>query len=104
MFRRADLGIVGNEDAGRIVRDKGFLGVVEVVPQFGIDPELFQPDSQSQDATAQRPFTIGFVGRLTEAKGLGVLLDAVSGLTDEWRLRIIGSGPDRGMFEHRART
>jgi len=26
------------------------------------------------------------------------------GLTDEWRLRIIGSGPDRGIFEHQARA
>jgi glycosyltransferase involved in cell wall biosynthesis len=105
VFRRADLGIVGNEDAGRIVREKGFRGEIEVVPQFGIDPELFTPHEVPQGQSETRPFTIGFVGRLISAKGLGVLMHAAAGLDDvAWRLRIVGSGPERSVFEQQARS
>ncbi len=51
------------------------------------------------------PFTIGFVGRLIRAKGLGVLMEAASGLASQsWRLRIVGSGPDRDAFLQQARA
>ena len=105
VFRRADLGIVGNADAGEIVRGKGFRGVVEVVPQFGVDPELFCRADDRQSRDGRNTFTIGFVGRLIQAKGLGVLMQAAAGLVDRnWRLRVVGSGPDRALFEQQAHS
>jgi glycosyltransferase involved in cell wall biosynthesis len=104
VFAHAALGITGNEDAGRIIRDKGYRGPIEVIPQFGIDPELFSPLSESlHSRQAGRPFSIGFVGRLIPAKGLGVLLEAAAGIKRPWRLQVVGSGPDREAFEARAR-
>jgi len=52
-------------------------------------------------------FTIGYVGRLVEEKGVHVLLRAVAGLSgacaelsrSAWRLRILGSGPQRSHLE-----
>ena len=103
VFMRADLGIVGNDDAGAIIREKGFSGVVEVVPQFGVDPELFCPDDGSQPSSGREIFTIGFVGRLIQAKGIGVLLEAAAQLASrDWRIRVVGSGPDRAQFEQQA--
>ena len=103
VFKRADLGIVGNEDAGTIIRDKGFKGPVDVIPQFGIDPELFCPGDRDHACNGKGPFIIGFTGRLIRAKGVGVLMEAAAGLADRnWRLRIVGSGPDRAEFEQQA--
>jgi glycosyltransferase involved in cell wall biosynthesis len=105
VFRRADLGIAGNQDAAAIVREKGFRGILEVIPQFGIDPELFSPNGDDHSRADQDPFTIGFAGRLIQAKGLGVLMQAASGLADRnWSLRIVGSGPERAAFEQLSRT
>jgi glycosyltransferase involved in cell wall biosynthesis len=146
VFRHADLAIVGNEDAGTIIRDKGYEGLLEIIPQFGIDPELFAPKPDTAlprafasagalpvrcsvpmaDSTTSRegpptstepaplaasldelpgheaPFTIGFVGRLIQAKGLGVLMEAAAGLEAPWQLRVIGSGPERESLEQLA--
>jgi glycosyltransferase involved in cell wall biosynthesis len=103
VFRRADLGIAGNEDAAAIIRDKGFRGAVEVVPQFGIDPDLFCPEENSQTHDCKGSFVIGFVGRLIRAKGLGVLMTAAAALANrDWRIRVVGTGPDRAEFEQQA--
>ncbi len=47
-------------------------------------------------------FVVGFAGRLVAAKGLELLLDAVSGIPDA-SLRLVGNGPLRGVLEARAR-
>jgi len=99
VLKHADLGLAGNTDADAIVREKGFRSESEVIPQFGIDPELFVPADQ---AVPRDRFTIGFVGRLTTAKGLQVLLKAVAGLPKPWELRVVGSGPDRELFRRQA--
>jgi glycosyltransferase involved in cell wall biosynthesis len=47
-----------------------------------------------------------FVGRLVERKGVHILLDALSLLSEEppTRLTVIGDGPERDALEHRARA
>jgi glycosyltransferase involved in cell wall biosynthesis len=52
---------------------------------------------------ADGPFTIGYVGRLIEAKGPDVLLRAVAGLPGSWRLCIAGAGPRRARLTSLAR-
>src|SRR5262249_48707787 len=86
-----------------VFRAKGYGGPVEVLPQFGIDPALFQPLA-GEERDESRPFTVGFVGRLVPEKGLGLLLDAVGGLRPPWRLVVVGSGPQREEYERRARA
>lgn len=51
------------------------------------------------DAAGQRPFTIGYAGRLTEAKGLRDLLAAVRLLQAPVQLSLIGDGALRGELE-----
>jgi len=94
VLRHAALCLAGNADAADIVRRKGFTGMLEVIPQFGTDPEFFRP-GPAADSGDRRPFTVGFVGRLIPAKGLRVLLDALAGLAADWRLVVVGSGPGR---------
>jgi glycosyltransferase involved in cell wall biosynthesis len=89
-YARAAHAIAGNADAVDVLRRKGFRGPTTVIPQFGIDPELFKPAAAP---AGQRPFTVGYVGRLIARKGLLDLLTAVAGLAGDWRLELIGAGP-----------
>jgi glycosyltransferase involved in cell wall biosynthesis len=98
----AAMCLAGSADAAEIVRDKGFKGPIEVIPQFGTDPTLFQPGPGFADNT-ERPFTVGFVGRLIPAKGLTLLIDALAGMRADWKLAVVGSGPERETAAAHAR-
>lgn len=91
--------ICGNQDAARVLCEKGYDGPTSVIPQFGVDPDLFP---LAQPPTKPRPFTVGFVGRLIPAKGLLDLVEAAAGLTIDWRLELLGNGELRREIEARA--
>lgn len=98
-YGRVAHAIAGNADAADVLRRKGYRGPTTVIPQFGIDPELFRP---AMTPAAPRPFTIGYVGRFIAAKGLPDLLTAAAGLEADWRLELIGAGPLEGELRARA--
>ena len=81
-----------------MLRAKGYAGRVDVIPQFGVDPERFSPGQSPLGP----PWVIGYVGRLVEQKGLLTLVEAVARLESDWRLELIGSGPLRFEIESRA--
>jgi glycosyltransferase involved in cell wall biosynthesis len=89
VLRRSAHAIAGTASAVRVLRNKGYGGPAAVIPQFGVDPELFAPPAAPPDGVP----TIGFVARLVEEKGVWVLLDALAHLAGDWRLHVIGSGP-----------
>lgn len=89
VLENSDYALVGTDSAGDIWRAKGYRGLMRTIPQFGTDPELFHP----QPAVAGRPFTIGYIGRLVEEKGVQHLLAAAATLPDDWQMRIVGGGP-----------
>lgn len=93
-----DHALVGTFSSFHIWRMKGYNGPMTIVPQFGVDPELFRPAVQRPD----RPFTIGYFGRLVPEKGLSNLLNASARLTGDWRLRIVGSGPEESALKAQA--
>ncbi len=101
VYRRSRLAIAGNAEAVDVLRAKGYAGPSRVIPQFGVDPELFAPATDPPNRSGQ-PFTIGNVGRFTPEKGLSVLLDAVASLPGDWRLRLIGAGDMRDELQARA--
>ena len=115
-LRNADYAIAGNSEAVGVLRAKGYRGPVRVIPQFGVDPDKFKVQSSklvlspvevlkvanSKFEIRNSKFTIGYVGRLVEEKGVHVLLRAVAGLGGQWRLRILGSGPQRARLERLA--
>ncbi len=98
-LKKADYAIAGNQEAVEVWREKGYKGPIKVIPQFGVDPEIYAPRLTPHTSR----FTIGYVGRLVEEKGVQVLLQAVNGLAGEWRLRILGSGPMQPQLEALAR-
>jgi glycosyltransferase involved in cell wall biosynthesis len=92
---RSDGAIAGNADAAAIVRDHGFSGPLLVLPQLGIDVDAFgiADSSQRPDSSTGSRFTIGFVGRLVEEKGLRELLRALTDVPFEFDLLVLGRGP-----------
>ncbi len=88
VYRGVSGAIAGNQEAVAVLRAKGYGGPVRVLPQFGVDPDLFAP----QPRTGARPFTVGFAGRLEEYKGLPTLADALLTLGGEWRALLVGQG------------
>ena len=95
VLQQADYALAGTDAAADVLRRKGFRGPLRTIPQFGTDPNLFQPPQQRP----QRPFTIGYVGRLVPEKGLAILLRAAAQLPDDWRLRLVGGGEQRAALQ-----
>lgn len=91
VLNRATWAIAGNQAAREVLARRGFHGDCLVLPQYGVDPEVFKP--QPRESGLTRGFAIGYFGRLLEEKGLATLLTAVRSLPCEWRLQITGSGP-----------
>jgi len=97
-----DGALVGNLEAETVWRGKGFTGPIAVVPQFGVDVERSTPPD-AVPVGSQRPFTIGYAGRFVPEKGVDVLLLALQ-QAQEIRLRLIGTGPERRLYEHLIET
>ena len=102
VYRHSRYAIAGNAEAVDVLREKGYRGPTSVIPQFGVDPDLFSPAPAGGHSDG-RPFTIGALNRLTPEKGVDVLLEAVARLSGEWRLRFVGNGPLRDVIPARAR-
>lgn len=83
--------IAGNAEAVAVLRAKGYGGPIAVIPQFGVDPELFERAMPP----GTEPFIIGYVGRLVAEKGIDDLLRAAAGLKGGWQIRVLGNGPER---------
>lgn len=88
--------IAGTAGSAAVWREKGYRGAMSIIPQFGTDASLFVPTVPRPE----RPFTAGYFGRLVEEKGVGLLIEAAAQLTGEWRLLIVGAGPQRDALIH----
>lgn len=101
VFHHAAHGLVANAEAEAIVRRHGYLGPLTILPQFGVDPDLFAPAATPHN---EGGCTIGYVGRLVPEKGVLDLIDALVGLPATTRLHLVGDGILRPQIEERART
>lgn len=99
LLRGMDVLLAGTQSAADVWREKGYTGRIDVIPQFGTDPSLFTPAPRPE-----RLFTIGYFGRLVEEKGVAVLLDALAALGGDWRLIILGGGPQRAGLDAQAQS
>ena len=97
-LRAASAVYVCNEEAGRILRRKGFRGTLAVLP-LGVDLDRFAPAARTGDGAPG--LRIGYVGRLETRKGIQVILDA---MRDEptWSLDVVGDGPDAAALRRHA--
>ena len=89
VLNRAD-AIVGSQAAGVVLRRKGYSRQIEVIPQFGVDPQIFTPDPKPPE---RGQFVVGYAGRLITAKGVDVLIRAFGSIGGDAMLRLAGTGP-----------
>jgi glycosyltransferase involved in cell wall biosynthesis len=97
LLQGVDYALMGNQEAVQVWRAKGYRGPLQVIPQFGVDPTVFQPPPRRD---AGRGFVIGAANRrLVAEKGVDMLLRAVAELPGVWQVRIMGEGPERPLLE-----
>lgn len=100
VYAGIDYAIMGNEDAVAVCHSKGYRGPYTVIPQFGVDPELFSPATTADEG---RAFIIGSANRrLVPEKGVDIVLDAAAKLPGVWRLHVAGEGPARAALQQQA--
>ncbi|MGH9079507.1 MAG: glycosyltransferase family 4 protein, partial [Acidimicrobiales bacterium] len=78
-----------NVEAGRILRRKGLVGDLVLLP-LGVDVERFRPVPRPPPGETLH---VGFVGRLIRHKGVDVLLEAAA-LDDRIVVEVFGAGPE----------
>lgn len=88
-LRHATAAIAANHEAAAIIERHGYEGPIHILPQFGIDPELFYP---AADPLPSEPFRLGYFGRMIESKGVLDLLEALAQLPDVVHLLLVGDG------------
>jgi glycosyltransferase involved in cell wall biosynthesis len=98
-FRRWTLdrvagAIAGNAEAAAILRRRGYRGPLELLPQFGVDPERFP----FRPPRTEPPVRIGYAGRLWRGKGLDILIEAAAGLGGDWQLDLLGAGEEESAL------
>ena len=94
-LRNSDYSIAGNRAAKEVLRRKGFSRSIDVVAQFGVDPELFKESDQDslRKKLGLKGFIVGYVGRLVKEKGILTLLEAIRNVEEELSLLVVGGGP-----------
>jgi glycosyltransferase involved in cell wall biosynthesis len=92
VLRDAAFVAARSDSAARLARAWGAKGEVDLAP-----PAV--PDWGNLAGTGERPFTVGYAGRLVESKGLMDLLMAVRRLRAPVELLLIGDGEMRAQLE-----
>jgi glycosyltransferase involved in cell wall biosynthesis len=86
------LMLAGNHDGANLMRKWGYKGLMEVMPQMGVDTRLFAPKPQ---LVKNGEFRIGFLGRLVPEKGIDTIFSAARQLREKGlncRIVLCGSG------------
>jgi len=101
-YRHAKLALAGNLDVADVLKRKGFNGPIRILP-LSVEPKIYQRIEARSRRASGAPFTIGYVGRLVEPKGVTLLVEALSELPDFCRVVFIGHGPMKGELEELAK-
>ena len=106
-MNNASSGIAGSAEVREVLRKKGCSLPIYVIPQFGVDTNVFykQPQSELKKSIAgnTKIILLGYIGRLVQEKGIGDLLQAMSLLPKKVHLVYIGSGGQKLELEKNAR-
>lgn len=103
VMNTTDLYLAGNQDGAEVMQNWEYQGQIEVMPQMGVDTNLFTPRKKEQ----QKKFNIGFLGRIAPEKGLDILFTAVSQLKQQgldFQVTLCGSGESETELRQTAKT
>jgi glycosyltransferase involved in cell wall biosynthesis len=97
-YRHAHLALAGNLDVAEVLKRKGFHGPIHILP-LSVDPAIYHRTEPRVQRSTGAPFTIGYLGRLVEPKGLTQLIEALPGLPEYCRVVFIGHGPMKSELQ-----
>jgi glycosyltransferase involved in cell wall biosynthesis len=104
VFQESHFAFPVSHSVGQVLHQKGCKGNTAVLP-LGIDPDIYFPHPQAQEIadglrTTQEEILIGYLGRISEEKGLKTLLYALREIQNlPWRLIVVGSGSYEAEFD-----
>jgi len=100
-LRASNAAVAVCNDAKDVLERQGYRKPVHVLP-LGVDTASFTPDGHRRRHWRRKlaldGFVVGYIGRLTAAKGVFDLLGALARLGPAFRLLVIGDGPDKDAF------
>jgi len=93
-LRWASAAICGDQEARQLLINKGFLKPIYVLPQLGVDINLFKKSEmiELKKSLMLDGFIVGYIGRLVEEKGIFDLLEAFKSLDFKSSLLLLGDG------------
>jgi glycosyltransferase involved in cell wall biosynthesis len=96
VLKHAACANVVNEEAGTLLRSKGYKGRVAYMP-YGVDVDFYHPQDarQLRESLGLKGMVFGFMGRLVSEKGVQDLVEAFARFhpEEEVSLLVIGNGP-----------
>jgi len=106
-----DFFICGNQAGKEILTERGIPAErIAVLPQYGVDPDLFYPYAPERRQSCRRQFgvlpgqfAVGFVGRFVEEKGLLDLVEAIGVLRQVSQRAIVLVTAGQGELEDTVR-
>ena len=101
MFLRSPADLLFSRPVAGLPLLRPYAHTVVQMP-YVIDAGTFTPDGPK--AVRYPGVTIGYLGRLVESKGIGLLVDVLPGLPEECHLLMTGKGPMVEELLQRART
>ena len=100
VFRETDIAFPLSENAGQILKQRGYKGTQIPFPN-GVDISLFQKRDMrhlKKSLGLTDNFIIGYIGRLIQMKGVETLIEAASLLEFPFKLLIVGQGEDKSRL------
>ncbi|MBH28136.1 MAG: glycosyl transferase family 1 [Chloroflexi bacterium] len=92
VMRKVDAAIFGSISSLKVFEDKGYRGISEVIPQFGVDTEVYRMPTNAEHNGSS--LNIGYIGRLVYEKGVDLLIHVMTRMPKDVRLNVYGSGPE----------
>jgi glycosyltransferase involved in cell wall biosynthesis len=97
--------IAGNHEGANLLRQWGYNGAIAIMPQMGVDTQLFAAQPTKRNNRTNQEFQIGFLGRLVAGKGIDILFAAVRQLRQRGcncRVILCGSGSSEADLRQEA--
>lgn len=88
LMERASAFVAGTPGVERVLRSKGAVQPIAVIPYGTV-----LPSGSAQGRQVNSPVRIGYVGRMTQEKGILTLLGAAKMLSVPFEMVFIGNGP-----------
>ena len=102
VFRTAAHGIACSHEAAAIIQRHGYTGPLSILPQTGVDPDVYTPSAAQP--VANESFMLGYVGRFVPEKGIADLIIALALLPEQYCLTLVGAGSDEQRLRMLAQT